>query len=130
MAHYVGALLSFLRGVTEEEVAAIRRDDARIRQFFAAYTKPEKVGGGIDGWSVCVCVSGGGGGVEDCCGLAGGRMEWVGQLAGWLHQSPPTFQPAIPGANALVDIRSHYCAHQDPSFPPLHPARWHASASP
>ena len=25
-------------------MAAARRDDARIRQFFAAYTKPEKVG--------------------------------------------------------------------------------------
>ncbi|KAI3425101.1 hypothetical protein D9Q98_008479 [Chlorella vulgaris] len=43
MAHFVAALLSFLKGVTEDDVAAIRRDDARIRQFFARFTKPEKV---------------------------------------------------------------------------------------
>jgi hypothetical protein len=44
VAHFVAALLSFLKGVTEDDVAAIRRDDARIRQFFARFTKPEKVG--------------------------------------------------------------------------------------
>ncbi|KAI7841448.1 hypothetical protein COHA_004843 [Chlorella ohadii] len=43
VAHYVAAMLCNLRGVTEADVAASRRDDARIRQFFAAYTKPEKV---------------------------------------------------------------------------------------
>lgn len=37
------ARLSVRQGVTEADVAAARRDDARIRQFFAAYTKPEKV---------------------------------------------------------------------------------------
>lgn len=43
VAHYVGAVLCFLRGVTEGEVAALARDDARIRAFFAAHVKPEKV---------------------------------------------------------------------------------------
>lgn len=43
VAHYVAAMLCNLRSVTEADVAAARRDDARIRQFFAAYTKPEKV---------------------------------------------------------------------------------------
>ena len=49
VAHYVAAVLSFLRGVSEEDVAALRRDDAKIRQFFARYTKPEKVGA----WGFC-----------------------------------------------------------------------------
>ncbi len=44
MAHYVGAVLCFLRGVTEEEVAALARDDARIRAFFARHVRPDKVG--------------------------------------------------------------------------------------
>lgn len=45
VAHYVGAVLCFLRGVTEEEVAALARDDARIRAFFTQHVKPDKVGG-------------------------------------------------------------------------------------
>ncbi|KAL4437795.1 hypothetical protein ABPG77_005707 [Micractinium sp. CCAP 211/92] len=43
VAHYVGAVLCFLRGVTEEEVAALARDDARIRAFFARHVRPDKV---------------------------------------------------------------------------------------
>ncbi len=39
----MAAVLSFLRTVTEEEVAAIRRDRDRMRQFFERYTKPDKV---------------------------------------------------------------------------------------
>ena len=44
VAHFVAAVVSFLRSVTEDEVAAIRRDYDRLRQFFARYTKADKVG--------------------------------------------------------------------------------------
>lgn len=42
-SHKLCLLPHHRQSVTEADVAAARRDDARIRQFFAAYTKPEKV---------------------------------------------------------------------------------------
>ena len=44
IAHLVAALVSFLRSVTEADVVAIRRDDAKVRTLFARHTKPDKVG--------------------------------------------------------------------------------------
>ncbi|PSC69331.1 exocyst complex component Sec6 [Micractinium conductrix] len=43
VAHYVAGVLCFLRGVSEEDLAALQRDDARIRAFFTKYTKMDKV---------------------------------------------------------------------------------------
>eukprot|EP00887_Chlorella_sp_A99_P000004 scaffold16.g4.t1 len=43
VAHYMAALLSFLRGVSDDDLGRVRRDDARLREFFARFTKPEKV---------------------------------------------------------------------------------------
>lgn len=53
MAHYLAALLTCLRSVSEEEVAAIRRDDDALRRFFAAYAKADKVWSSAGSLSVC-----------------------------------------------------------------------------
>jgi hypothetical protein len=49
VAHFIAALLTQLKSVLDEDIAAIRKDDKKIREFFAKFVRPEKVGGGLSG---------------------------------------------------------------------------------
>lgn len=46
VSYYVAALLTNLKAVSDEDLGRIRRDAAKLRDFFARFTKPEKVGWG------------------------------------------------------------------------------------
>lgn len=43
VAHFMAALLTQLKTVLDDDIAAIRRDEAKIREFFGGFVKPEKV---------------------------------------------------------------------------------------
>jgi hypothetical protein len=47
VAHFIAALLTQLKSVLDDDIAAIRKDDKKIRDFFAKFVKPERVGGAV-----------------------------------------------------------------------------------
>ena len=43
VAYYIAALITNVRGVSEQEIACIRNDSKQLAGFFARFTKPDKV---------------------------------------------------------------------------------------
>lgn len=54
VAHFMAALLTQLKTVLDDDIAAIRRDEAKIREFFGGFVKPEKVR--LE-YAYCLCVA-------------------------------------------------------------------------